>query len=327
MESIKTIQYDVRNRITFPNGKKWDNNGFAILEKKKNDPVFGLSFYGVQQTKNDNGIIYDNQKSYVLNIKKKEYEEYYGDKNCLSSPGGQMIYSKFFNLDQQYDSINIKSTDNHFEINFFKLKNQYHRKVILEKKTMLIQSVLTEVILEDGPFIKKYDFSNFIINQNVSTSISKELSNLENFGLAPEEIFPKSPLLNKPLPEINLKSITENNNVNINLKGKVILIDFWEYWCGWCIKSFPEVQRISKKHEGELVVYGIATDRIDIAKKTLAKSKVTYTNLIGDKELLESFKVNSFPHYFIIDKNGIVVKEYFGFNEQIEEDIKKLVKQ
>jgi hypothetical protein len=49
-------------------------------------------------------------------------------------------------------------------------------------------------------------------------------------------------------------------------------------------------------------------------------------NLIVDKETKEMFNVNSFPRYFLIDKNGIIQKEYYGFSDQIEKDIEALIK-
>jgi hypothetical protein len=36
--------------------------------------------------------------------------------------------------------------------------------------------------------------------------------------------------------------------------------------------------------------------------------------------------VNSWPRYFLIDNNGIIQKEYFGFSEQIEKDIEELIR-
>ena len=41
--------------------------------------------------------------------------------------------------------------------------------------------------------------------------------------------------------------------------------------------------------------------------------------------LEKTFGVNSWPRYFLVDKNGIVQKEYFGFTEDIEKDIQMYI--
>jgi hypothetical protein len=40
---------------------------------------------------------------------------------------------------------------------------------------------------------------------------------------------------------------------------------------------------------------------------------------------MEEFSINSWPTYFLVDKNGVIRKEYFGFSEQIEKDIKEIL--
>lgn len=58
-----------------------------------------------------------------------------------------------------------------------------------------------------------------------------------------------------------------------DLKGKVVLLDFWDTWCAPCIKSMPLVQELSTKYrESGLVVIGILTE----GKNEAAAKKVLF---------------------------------------------------
>ncbi|MEM6516803.1 MAG: hypothetical protein AAF688_11520, partial [Bacteroidota bacterium] len=72
-------------------------------------------------------------------------------------------------------------------------------------------------------------------------------------------------------------------------------------------------------------VIGIVSQDLESAKDLVNHKEATFLNLIGNKELNKAFNVNSWPRYYLVDKNGIIQNEYFGFSEKIEEDIKKLI--
>jgi hypothetical protein len=55
------------------------------------------------------------------------------------------------------------------------------------------------------------------------------------------------------------------------------------------------------------------------------KKGVTFLNLIGNRNLLEEFSVDSWPTYFLIDEKGVMQREYSGFSEEIEKDIKSIL--
>jgi thiol-disulfide isomerase/thioredoxin len=106
---------------------------------------------------------------------------------------------------------------------------------------------------------------------------------------------------------------------------RLTLIDFWEVRCGACIKSFPEVEKLKNRYTDKLQVIGIVSESKDKAIELTKKTRITFLYLIGDKAVLKAYGIDSFPRYFLVDSNGIVSKEYVGFSEQIEEDIKEML--
>ena len=75
-----------------------------------------------------------------------------------------------------------------------------------------------------------------------------------------------------------------------------------------------------------MIILGIVSEDKENAVKLVENKGTTFLNLIGNKELKKTFSVNSLPRYFLIDKNGIIQKEYHGFSDQIENDIVELIR-
>ncbi len=85
------------------------------------------------------------------------------------------------------------------------------------------------------------------------------------------------------------------------------------------------MENLKNKFQSELNVIGIVSEDHENAIKLVEKKGTTFRNLVGNNDVKKEFGVNSWPRYFLVDKNGIVQKEYFGFSEQIEKDIKEFI--
>ena len=332
IENIDKVQYNVENIMTFSDGNIWDNKGFAVLEKKPSDTIFGFSFYGIRNDINKSSIYKDGIGFQISNAE-NNFKQEKGGLHFLGSPGGQMIYKDFFKLDSTYKNVGISETENSFIINYeFEddLKNkisQKTKKLELNKETFLPKKVTTSLQPDFGD--KQtivYVFENLKTNENIEKNINEYTQDLNKFELIKEEKTKPNALLKKSLPAISLKNLF-NENETIEIKtDKITLIDFWEVWCGHCIASFPKVEDLKNKFSAKLNIVGIVTEDKENAVKLVKKKGTSFLNLIGNKELKETFSVNSWPRYFLIDKDGIIQKEYHGFSEQIEKDIEELIR-
>ncbi|WP_435623771.1 TlpA family protein disulfide reductase [Flagellimonas sp.] len=106
---------------------------------------------------------------------------------------------------------------------------------------------------------------------------------------------------------------------------KLTLIDFWEVWCGACVRAFPKVEDIKNKYKSDLMVIGIVSENQERAIELVQKKGATFQNLVGNTDLRKMFDVHGWPTYFLVDKNGIVQNEYSGFSDQIEKDVQRLI--
>lgn len=110
----------------------------------------------------------------------------------------------------------------------------------------------------------------------------------------------------------------DGQNISIDdMKGKVILIDFWATWCGPCREALPHMKEIAKKFQGQpLVVISVSLDSDEQKwKDFVAKNEMTWLQcrdggFTGPVSRL--FGVQAIPQTFTIDADGVLQDEKIG---------------
>ena len=96
-----------------------------------------------------------------------------------------------------------------------------------------------------------------------------------------------------------------------DLKGKVVLVNFWATWCPPCRKEMPDLQALFDKYKDQgLVVLSISDE--DAAKVTpfIAERKVTYPVLLDPgRKVNQEFVVEGIPKSFVYDREGKLVAQ------------------
>lgn len=116
-----------------------------------------------------------------------------------------------------------------------------------------------------------------------------------------------------------------------DLRGKVVLLNFWATWCTPCkveIPWFVEMER-EFKDEGFAVV-GVSMDESgwEAVKPFMADMKVNYRMVLGTEEMAQLYGgVEALPTSFIIDRNGKVASVHMGIVSRsvFEEEIRALL--
>lgn len=95
------------------------------------------------------------------------------------------------------------------------------------------------------------------------------------------------------------------------LKGKVVLVNFWATWCPPCRKEMPDLQALYDKYKGEgLVVLSISDEEAAKVTPFIAERKITYPVLLDPgRKVNEAFVVEGIPKSFVYSREGKLVAQ------------------
>lgn len=129
--------------------------------------------------------------------------------------------------------------------------------------------------------------------------------------------------------DFTLSSNTGKNIRLSDLKGKVVMINFWASWCGPCRQEFPLLDDMYKRYQPagfELLGVNIEPKKKD-ADKLLKQIPVTFPILYDtEQKVSELYDVSAMPTTILIDKNGKMRYLAKGYKPGYEKDYKEQVK-
>jgi cytochrome c biogenesis protein CcdA/thiol-disulfide isomerase/thioredoxin len=149
----------------------------------------------------------------------------------------------------------------------------------------------------------------------------------------PISVFPKAPEITGIVKWFN----TENNSPIFlkNLRGKVVLLDFWTYTCVPCIPNIDYLKDLAQKYQNQgLIVISIHTPGYAEAKletnvkAAIDRYQVSYpVAMDNDWKTFDAYKNNYWPTEFLIDRNGNIRfrHEGGGEHEKVEEAVIELL--
>jgi thiol-disulfide isomerase/thioredoxin len=131
-----------------------------------------------------------------------------------------------------------------------------------------------------------------------------------------------------PAPDFTLEDISGKPLSLNEIKGKVVIVDFWATWCGPCVMSIPELVDLQDKYKAKgLVVVGISVDDDKVSKGELIafkeKMRINYRILRANNKVYEDYfgRTSGFsiPTLFVIDRDGKVRDRFVGFTPGVVE--------
>jgi thiol-disulfide isomerase/thioredoxin len=119
----------------------------------------------------------------------------------------------------------------------------------------------------------------------------------------------------EPAPRFNATAATGEKFNNDSIKGKVVLLEFWTTWCGYCADEAPFVDKIGKEYAGKgLVVLAV---NVGESKKTVKKYLEQHPRSVRivfmeDTNLAAMYAAKVYPIYVVIDREGFIAGEQRG---------------
>lgn len=154
--------------------------------------------------------------------------------------------------------------------------------------------------------------------------IVKERYSIMNSPAGKTGIGAMAPELAFPDPEGNIRKLSD-------LRGKVVLVDFWASWCGPCRRESPNVRNVYQKyHDKGFEVFSVSLDRDGNSwKKAIVDDQLVWPNHVSDLKYWSSeaaaiYGVRSIPAMFLLDREGrIVAKDLRG--AALENAVRELI--
>ena len=121
-------------------------------------------------------------------------------------------------------------------------------------------------------------------------------------------------------------------------KGKVVVINFWATWCGYCVQEMPEFEKVYKEfgsNKKDVIILGVAgpkskenQNNVDVEKDKvisfLKKKNITYPTLMDEAgKSFDDYKVRALPMTYVINKDGYL--EGFVSGAITSEQLRKAV--
>jgi peroxiredoxin len=142
------------------------------------------------------------------------------------------------------------------------------------------------------------------------------------------------PAAGLPAPDFTLKSASGQNLRLRELRGEVVLINFWATWCGPCRQEMPLLNKIHEQYrKAGFTLLGVNIDDDPAAARDMArKLGVSFPVLLDtDKRVSKLYDVDTMPATLLVDRNGKVRYVHRGYRPGLEvtyqNQIRELLKQ
>jgi peroxiredoxin len=154
----------------------------------------------------------------------------------------------------------------------------------------------------------------------------------------PERTSDLAQLIGNPAPDFSVKLLARSGaRVSLaNLRGQVVVLDFWGTYCGPCRQEMPKLEALSAKYSpAGLRVIGISEDEPDDKDKIMgfaashgAKFAIAWDE---DRSVAHRYKPDTMPSSYTIDRRGLVRYVHVGYRDgdevQMEKEVQGLLAQ
>ncbi|EMR01386.1 peroxiredoxin family protein [Cesiribacter andamanensis] len=156
---------------------------------------------------------------------------------------------------------------------------------------------------EDFPFL-----------DTLATRLSQDLPSsryVQDFAQGVDKM--RGTTIGQVAPEISLPNPEGVTKRLSDLRGNIVMIDFWAAWCGPCRRENPNVVRLYEKYKDKgFEIYGVSLDRSrEDWVAAIAKDGLTWTQVSDlsyfNSEAAQTYGINAIPATVLLDKEGRII--------------------
>ena len=137
------------------------------------------------------------------------------------------------------------------------------------------------------------------------------------------------PARGRPAPDFALDAVNGAPWSLSQLRGSIVLLNFWASWCEPCRRELPQLQRLHERHSADgLVVLGVSDEDPGKAWRYLEEHGIGFPSLHDeDGSVMQSYRIQAIPTSLIIGRDGQLVKRMEGYTsaDAFEKALKPLL--
>lgn len=166
-------------------------------------------------------------------------------------------------------------------------------------------------------------------NEQADAESSAEQNEQAEFATNMDETVPVKAIENATFKD------WDGNTVSLaDFRGKTVLIDFWETWCGPCLNAMPALNRLMNDYPDDFVVLAVSpgwSDSEETVRRFIDEHDYDFV-FVHDSELATALEIRGIPYKVYVDPQGKYIKnetgsrgpdrEYELISQVIEENMK-----
>lgn len=195
--------------------------------------------------------------------------------------------------------------------------NQPHQPIVFNANKNSVYKDENDNLITQAVFKEKQFGANYLIETEVSDGkmigLKLKKGNLETaIGAIP--------------PDFTAIGL-DNSAIQLSqLKGKIVVLNFWFIECAPCIKEMPELNELVKKYEGKNVEFlAITHNPKNLVTDFFKNRKFDYKQIVEAQNIVASYKATSYPTHIVLNQEGKILFTQLGYNNKIIEQMTKLI--
>ncbi|HEX3684392.1 MAG TPA: redoxin domain-containing protein [Bryobacteraceae bacterium] len=142
-----------------------------------------------------------------------------------------------------------------------------------------------------------------------------------NVRLVDELALPGRPaFVGKPAADFVLRNLDGETMRLSDLRGKIVVLDFWATWCPPCRHELPTINKLAEQlRDKDVVFLGINDEGAATVKSFNKKHEYTFTTLEDtNRKVHRAYQASAIPSVFVIGRDGVIRKHFVGSREEPE---------